>query len=83
MNLPVADLSSPEEKLMHQMFSAITDFECNRIRERTNESLARAISEGKKIVRSVVTNTIKTVQDAKARGLSTTTVKQYWNKTTT
>jgi putative DNA-invertase from lambdoid prophage Rac len=91
LDLPVADLSSPEGKLMLQMFSAFAEFERNRIIERTNEGLARAKAEGKKLGRPVAINTIKTVQDvkatgisqskaAKATGLSTATVKRYWNK---
>ncbi|ABM03392.1 Resolvase, N-terminal domain protein [Psychromonas ingrahamii 37] len=91
LDLPVADLSSPEGKLMLQMFSAFAEFERNRIIERTNEGLARAKAEGKKLGRPVAINTIETVQDAKATGisqskaskatgLSIATVKRYWNK---
>ncbi len=37
LDLPVADLSSAEGKLMLQMFSAFAEFEGNHIRERTKE----------------------------------------------
>jgi putative DNA-invertase from lambdoid prophage Rac len=91
LDLPVADLSSSEGRLMLQMFSAFAEFERNRIIERTNEGLARAKAEGKKLGRPIATKTIKIVQDAKitgisqskvakATGLSTATVKRYWNK---
>jgi putative DNA-invertase from lambdoid prophage Rac len=91
LDLPVADLSSPEGKLMLQMFAAFAEFERNRIIERTNEGLARAKAEGKKLGRPVAIKTIKVVQDAKttgisqskaakATGLSIATVKRYWNK---
>ena len=39
LDLPVADLSSAEGKLMLQMFA---EFERNRIRERTKEGIERA-----------------------------------------
>ena len=91
LDLPVADLSSSEGKLMLQMFSAFAEFERNRIIERTNEGLARAKNEGKKLGRPVANKTIKIVQNAKetgisqskaskATGLSIATIKRYWNK---
>ena len=42
LDLPVADLSSAEGKLMLQMFSAFAEFERNRIRERTKEGLSQS-----------------------------------------
>jgi putative DNA-invertase from lambdoid prophage Rac len=48
LDLPVADLSSAEGKLMLQMFSAFAEFERNRIRERTKEGLERAKAQEKK-----------------------------------
>lgn len=91
LDLPIADLSSSEGKLMLQMFSAFAEFERNRIIERTNEGLARAKAEGKKLGRPKAIKTIKMVQDAKATGLSQSkvakrtglsiaTVKRYWNE---
>jgi putative DNA-invertase from lambdoid prophage Rac len=55
---------------MLQMFAAFIEFERNRIRERKNEGLAGAIAGGKKLDRPVAIKTIKTVQDAKATGIS-------------
>jgi DNA invertase Pin-like site-specific DNA recombinase len=90
LDLPVADLSSSEGKLMLQMFSAFAEFERNRIRERTLDGQARAKSQGKKIGRPVATDTRNTVQAYKAKGLSQSattkatglsiaTIKRYWN----
>ncbi|HCH4196860.1 TPA: recombinase family protein [Vibrio parahaemolyticus] len=92
LDLPVADLSSAEGKLMLQMFSAFAEFERNRIRERTKEGLERAKAEGKKLGRPVAHTTTDSVQAKKAEGVSQSkaaevlglgiaTVKRHWNKT--
>lgn len=92
LDLPVADLSSSEGKLMLQMFSAFAEFERNRIRERTQEGLNRAKAEGKKLGRPAAKGTTENVQRCKADGLSQSatakelgigiaTVKRHWNKT--
>ncbi len=92
LDLPVADLSSAEGKLMLQMFSAFAEFERNRIRERTREGLERAKAQGKKLGRPKARNTTLAVQAKKAEGLSQSkvaealgfgiaTVKRHWNKT--
>lgn len=91
LDLPVADLSSSEGKLMLQMFSAFAEFERNRIRERTMEGLERAKAEGKQLGRPSATETTSKVQTLKASGLtqkqvaetlgvSLPTVKRHWNK---
>jgi DNA invertase Pin-like site-specific DNA recombinase len=91
LDLPVADLSSAEGRLMLQMFSAFAEFERNRIRERTKEGLERAKAEGKKLGRPVAHATTDSVQAKKAEGLSQSkvaevlgigiaTVKRHWNK---
>ncbi|ROQ71903.1 recombinase family protein [Vibrio crassostreae] len=91
LDLPVADLSSPEGKLMLQMFSAFAEFERNRIRERTQEGLARAKLEGKKLGRPQAKATTHKVQGCKSLGMSQSktaihlhlgiaTVKRHWNK---
>lgn len=91
LDLPVADLSSSEGKLMLQMFSAFAEFERNRIRERTVEGLERAKAEGKRLGRPAATETTSKVQSLKAGGLtqkqvaetlgiSLPTVKRHWNK---
>ena len=91
LDLPVADLSSAEGKLMLQMFSAFAEFERNRIRERTREGIERAKAQGKKLGRPQAHGTTKAVQTKKAEGLSQSkvaetlgvgiaTVKRHWNK---
>lgn len=91
LDLPVADLSSAEGKLMLQMFSAFAEFERNRIRERTKEGLMRAQAQGKKLGRPKAYGTTSAVQAKKAEGLSQrktaevlglgiATVKRHWNK---
>ncbi|ROP14765.1 recombinase family protein [Vibrio crassostreae] len=91
LDLPVADLSSAEGKLMLQMFSAFAEFERNRIRERTKEGLERAKAEGKKLGRPAAYATTLAVQAIKLEGLSQSkvaealglgiaTVKRHWNK---
>ena len=91
LDLPVADLSSAEGKLMLQMFSAFAEFERNRIRERTKEGLERAKAHGKKLGRPVAKGTTVSIQAKKAEGLSQSktaevlglgiaTVKRHWNQ---
>lgn len=91
LDLPVRDLSSSEGRLMLQLFSSFAEFERNRIRERTQEGLAKAKAEGKKLGRPEATDTTKLVQEkreaglsqvkvAKALGLGIATVKRHWNK---
>ncbi|MGX9519751.1 recombinase family protein [Vibrio mediterranei] len=90
LDLPVADLSSSEGRLMLQMFSAFAEFERNRIRERTQEGLVRAKAEGKKLGRPKATKTNRRVQECKDSGMSQSktashlglgiaTVKRHWN----
>jgi DNA invertase Pin-like site-specific DNA recombinase len=91
LDLPIADLSSAEGKLMLQMFSAFAEFERNRIRERTKEGLERAKAQGKKLGRPIAHLTTNIVQAKKTQGLSQSktaqelglgiaTVKRHWNK---
>lgn len=93
LDLPVADLSSAEGKLMLQMFSAFAEFERNRIRERTREGIERAKAQGKKLGRPKAHCTTSAVHAKKAEGLSQrktaevlglgiATVKRHWNVTT-
>ncbi|WP_417700471.1 recombinase family protein [Pseudoalteromonas lipolytica] len=90
LDLPVSNLASAEGKLMLQMFSAFAEFEKSRIIERTKEGLARAKTEGKKLGRPAATDTVRRVQEAKAKGLSQSkvaselglslpTIKRNWN----
>lgn len=91
LDLPVSDLASSEGKLMLQLFSVFAEFERNRLIERTQEGLKRAISNGVKLGRPEATDTTATVQGlkikglsqgqtAKAAGISLSTVKRHWNK---
>jgi DNA invertase Pin-like site-specific DNA recombinase len=91
LDLPVKDLSTSEGKLMLQMFSAFAEFERNRLKERTNEGLARAKSQGKVLGRPKAIKTTAKVQALKAKGhsqsevaeaisVSIMTVKRHWNK---
>lgn len=90
LDLPVADLSSAEGKMMLQMFSAFAEFERNRIAERSKEGQNRARAEGKKIGRPPATERRAEVQTCKAEGLSQSqtarrldcsirTVANHWN----
>ena len=90
LDLPVSNLASAEGKLMLQMFSAFAEFEKSRIIERTKEGLDRAKAEGKTLGRPAAVDTVKRVQEAKAKGLSQSkaalelslslpTIKRNWN----
>lgn len=91
LDLPTADLSSAEGRLMLQMFSAFAEFERNRIRERTVEGQVRAKAEGKVIGRPEAISTTIKVQECRMKGLSQSktvkqlglslpTIKRHWNK---
>lgn len=93
LDLPVANLSSSEGRLMLQMFSAFAEFERNRIAERTREGLERVRADGVTLGRPVAVDTTRAVQNCKAEGLSQSqtatrlsigiaTVKRHWNKST-
>lgn len=88
LDLPFADLSKPEGKMMLQMFATFAEFERNRIIERTNQGLERAKAEGKVFGRPTVDKA--RIQALKASGLSQSkvasamdigiaTVKRHWN----
>ena len=90
LDLPVADLSSAEGKLVLQMFAAFAEFERNRIRERTKGGIEREKVQGKKLGRPEARDTTIAVQAKKAGGLSQSnvakelgisiaTVKRHWN----
>jgi len=90
LDLPVPDLSKPEGKMMLGMFSVFAEFEKNRLRERTQESLDRLKAEGVKLGRPEATETTEKVRQCKAMGLSQSgaadhlglsvrTIKRHWN----
>jgi len=91
LDLPTNDLTSPEGKMMLQIFSAFAEFEKNRIAERTQDGLRAAKAKGVKLGRPTATGTTTLVQAAKEEGLSQSkvakrlkisipTVKRHWNK---
>ncbi|QSR35800.1 resolvase [Marinobacterium iners] len=91
LDLPSKDLTSAEGKLILQMFTAFSEFERNRIIERTKHGLERAKREGKKLGRPVAKTTAIAIQKLKKEGLSQSqvsiesgfslsTVKRHWNK---
>ncbi|EJJ0282726.1 recombinase family protein [Salmonella enterica] len=91
LDLPVPNLSSAEGKMMLQMFAAFAEFERNRIKERTRETLAKKKADGVKLGRPEATDTTSKVQQCKQNGLSQSqtadhlgvsirTVKNHWNK---
>ena len=92
LDLPVQDLSSPEGKLMLQMFAAFAEFEKGRIRERTAEGLAKAKNDGKKLGRPAFDRSeelyrlkqegLSQSKVSKEMGVSLSTVKRNWNKNT-
>uniref|UniRef100_UPI0035613012 recombinase family protein n=1 Tax=Zhongshania sp. TaxID=1971902 RepID=UPI0035613012 len=90
LDLPNVNLTSAEGRLMLRVFSAFSEFERNRIRERTVEGLERAKAGGIKLGRPVAAGTTKIVQAAKVEGLSQSaaarklgvslaTIKRHWN----
>ncbi len=90
LDLGEVDLTSPEGGLMFNIMSAFAEFERMRIVERTQEGLARAKAEGKRLGRPEATKTRESVQNAKQEGLSQSqvsvktglsiaTVKRHWN----
>lgn len=90
LDLPSANLASAEGKLMMQVMMAFSEFERNRIKERTTEALAQKKAAGVKLGRPEATDTTRKVQECKTMGLSQSqtaehlkvslrTVKNHWN----
>lgn len=91
LDLPVPNLSSAEGKMMLQLFACFAEFERNKIKERTIDTLAKKKAEGVKLGRPEATSTTAKVQQCKQNGLSQSqtaehlssslaTVKRHWNK---
>jgi len=91
LDLPTSNLTSPEGKLMMQMFAAFAEFEKARIIERTQSGLRNAKAKGIKLGRPKAVDTTKRVLEQKTKGLSQSqaaqaldisiaTVKRHWNK---
>ena len=67
-DLPVADLTKPEGKMMLQLMSTFAEFERNKIIERTKQGLERAKAQGKKLGRKAGSRYFDDVQRLKAEG---------------
>lgn len=89
LDLDGVDLTSPAGRFQMSVLAAVANFEKDRIRERTQEGLAKAKADGKKLGRPNVVSTER-VQEFKKKGLSQSmvanelnisiaTVKRYWN----
>ncbi|MEQ5225969.1 recombinase family protein [Proteus cibi] len=65
LDLPTADLSRAEGKLILQIFSVFAEFEHNRIRERTKEGFERVKIKDKKLGRLVANSTMILIQAKK------------------
>lgn len=91
LDLPIADLMSPEGKLMMQLFASFAEFEKSRIIERTHEGLRKAKAKGVKLGRpkgsSIHRESILIAKEAglsqnkaaKHLGIGIATVKRHWN----
>ncbi|WP_318370747.1 recombinase family protein [Enterobacter sp.] len=89
LDLDGVDLSSPAGRFQLSVLAAVANFEKDRIRERTQEGLAKAKADGKKLGRPNAVSTER-IQECKREGLSQSmtakelavsiaTVKRYWN----
>jgi putative DNA-invertase from lambdoid prophage Rac len=89
--LTTANHLNLEKALTPYGFSSFAEFERSRIRERTQEGLAKAKAQGKRLGRPTASKTTKLVQEQKTVGLSQSkvatvlgislpTVKRHWNK---
>ncbi|EBB8252422.1 recombinase family protein [Salmonella enterica] len=90
LDLPVPTINNAEGKLMLQLFAVFAEFERNRIRERTRETLQKKKAEGVKLGRPEATATTEKVQLCRQNGMtqsqtathlnvSIRTVKNHWN----
>ncbi|WP_312924866.1 recombinase family protein [Atlantibacter hermannii] len=90
LDLDGVDLTSSAGRFQMSVLAAVANFEKDRIRERTQEGLAKAKAEGKKLGRPNATS-INCINDCKSQGLSQSltakelkisisTVKRYWNR---
>lgn len=89
--LGTLDLTSPSGEMTMRVLVAVAQFERDLLIERTHAGLERAKAEGKQLGRPVATGTRDQVQREKVAGmtqaraaavlgLSTRTVKRYWNQ---
>ncbi|HBW1478272.1 TPA: recombinase family protein [Klebsiella pneumoniae] len=89
LDLDGVDLTSSAGRFQMSVLAAVANFEKDRIRERTQEGLAKAKAQGKKLGRPNATRTDRILackenglsqsMTAKELGVSIATVKRYWN----
>lgn len=89
LDLDGVDLTSSAGRFQMSVLAAVANFEKDRIRERTQEGLAKAKAQGKKLGRPNATSTDRILackenglsqsMTAKELGVSIATVKRYWN----
>ena len=89
LDLDGVDLTSSAGRFQMSVLAAVANFEKDRIRERTQEGLAKAKAQGKKlgrpnaasteIIRACKENGLSQSMTAKELGISIATVKRYWN----
>ncbi len=89
LDLDGVDLASSAGRFQMSVLAAVANFEKDRIRERTQEGLAKAKADGKKLGRPNAVSTER-IQECKSEGLSQSmaakklnvsiaTIKRYWN----
>ena len=89
LDLDGVDLTSSAGRFQMSVLAAVANFEKDRIRERTQEGLAKAKADGKKLGRPNAVSTER-IQECKSEGLSQSmaakkldvsiaTIKRYWN----
>lgn len=89
LDLDGVDLTSSAGRFQMSVLAAVANFEKDRIRERTQEGLAKAKAQGKKLgrpntastesIRACKENGLSQSMTAKELGISIATVKRYWN----
>lgn len=91
LDLPISDITSPEGKFMLQVFSAFAEFERGRIRERTQEGLAKAKASGvtlgrpkgaskhREAIQALKLANLSQSAVAARLGIGIATVKRHWN----
>lgn len=89
LDLDGVDLTSSAGRFQMSVLAAVANFEKDRIRERTQEGLAKAKANGKKLGRPNAVSTERILEckkdglsqsmAAKKLGISLATVKRYWN----
>ncbi|HHN8240765.1 TPA: recombinase family protein [Klebsiella quasipneumoniae] len=89
LDLDGVDLTSSAGRFQMSVLAAVANFEKDRIRERTQEGLAKAKAQGKKLgrpnaastdrIQACKENGLSQSMTARELGISIATVKRYWN----